>query len=101
MHPVALSESTSTTLFSRDKVPITNKSIYSAIEFYSLNAKRENSGIIIFLPESFAYRIFRDNSLKVVQLNDMQRKINVRLLRKDIPLRKHLEGPWLYFQGKF
>lgn len=61
----------STILFSTDKVPITNKSIYSAVEFCSSNAKRENSGIPIFLSVSFAYRIFRDNSLKIVKLNDM------------------------------
>lgn len=49
--------------------------MYSAIEFCSSNAKKENPGTIIFLPESFAHRIFRDNSLKRVKLNYMQRRI--------------------------
>ena len=37
--------------------------------------KKKKSGIITFLPESFAHRIFRDNSLKIVKLYAKKNKI--------------------------
>lgn len=61
--------------------------MYSAIEFCSSNAKKENPGTIIFLPE-FAHKIFRDNSLKRVKLNYMQRRIKYQTVEERHPTEK-------------